>query len=72
MVNSSGSARFLVALAALFLAAPLPAPDKPQAVPAETLSRPELSVDALSVVKVRSKAVANARSLRTLGPQREA
>ena len=71
MVNSSGSARFLVALAALFLAAPLPAQDKPQAVPAETLSRPELSVDALSVVKVRSKAVANARSLRTLGPQRE-
>lgn len=31
----------------------------------------QLSVDALSVVKVRSQAVADARSARTLGPQRE-
>lgn len=34
-------------------------------------SRPEVTVDALSVVKVRSTAVANARSSTTLGQQRE-
>jgi len=31
----------------------------------------QLTVESLSVVKVRAKAIANARSLRTLGPQRE-
>ena len=45
------------------------AQDKPPA--AQTRPQPEVTVDALSVVKVRSKAVANARSGRTLGPQRE-
>src|SRR5262245_28120359 len=38
-----------------------PAPDAGQ----------QLTVESLSVVKVRAKAVPNARSLRTLGPQRE-
>ena len=48
------------------LAAPVGAQDKPAAAPP-----PDVSVDALSVVKVRSKALANARSGRSLGPQRE-
>jgi S1-C subfamily serine protease len=43
----------------------------PPAPPAAGQARPELTVDSLSVVKVRSKAVANARSSRSLGPQRE-
>ncbi|MBI2509436.1 MAG: serine protease, partial [Betaproteobacteria bacterium] len=50
---------------------PLPAQDPAQPAPPAARSRPELTVDALSVVKVRAKAVSNARSLRTLGPQRE-
>jgi len=51
---------------AIVLAAPVGAQDKPAAAPP-----PDVSVDALSVVKVRSKALANARSGRSLGPQRE-
>ena len=51
---------------AIGLAAPVGAQDKPAAAPP-----PDVSVDALSVVKVRSKALANARSGRSLGPQRE-
>ena len=47
---------------------PLPAQDL---APPAARSRPELTVDALSVVKVRARAVSNARSLGTLGPQRE-
>jgi S1-C subfamily serine protease len=43
----------------------------PPAEPAAGQARPELTVDSLSVVKVRTKAVANARSIRSLGPQRE-
>jgi S1-C subfamily serine protease len=45
------------------------AQDKPPA--ARTQPQPDVTVDALSVVKVKSRAVANARSGRTLGPQRE-
>ena len=43
----------------------------PEAAPPAARAQPELTVDSLSVVKVKSKAVANARSGRTLGPQRE-
>lgn len=39
--------------------------------PPAARARPEVTVDALSVVKVRSTAVANARSSSTLGHQRE-
>src|SRR5262245_33635773 len=44
-----------------------PRPAAPSAAPAQQ----DLTVDALSVVRVRAKALANARSMRTLGPQRE-
>ena len=47
------------------------AQDKPAAAPPAAQAAPDLTIDALSVVKVRSKAVANARSGRSLGPQRE-
>ncbi|MCC7487842.1 MAG: serine protease [Burkholderiales bacterium] len=66
-----------VRLAAVLLAALLwPAPDaasQERDAPAPSLpeAQPQLTVDALSVVRVRSKAVPNARSNRTLGPQRE-
>jgi S1-C subfamily serine protease len=43
----------------------------PVAPTAEQQAKPELTVDALSVVKVKARAVANARSSRSLGPQRE-
>ncbi|HSN41670.1 MAG TPA: S1C family serine protease [Burkholderiales bacterium] len=50
----------------------LPAPSFAQDVaPRPPASRPEITVDALSVVKVRSKVIPDARSLATLGPQRE-
>jgi S1-C subfamily serine protease len=41
-----------------------------QPVPPAT-TQADLTVDALSVVRVRSKAISNARSMRTLGSQRE-
>ena len=47
--------------------APTPAPTPPAA----GQGKPELTVDSLSVVKVRAKAISNARSSRNLGPQRE-
>lgn len=47
------------------------AQDRPEPGPPGARSRPAPTVDALSVVKVRSKAVADARSIRTLGPERE-
>ena len=48
------------------------AEDQPKVKPAPPArSQPELTVDALSVVKVHAKALANARSMRTLGPERE-
>ena len=55
-------------LAVLAVAAAQPGPE---AAPPAARSQPELTVDALSVVKVKSKAVANARTNRSLGPQRE-
>jgi len=62
---------FACAALAIGLAAPVCsyAQDPPPAVQARP--QPDLTVDALSVVRVRSKVVANARSGRTLGPQRE-
>jgi S1-C subfamily serine protease len=47
------------------------APDQPRVGPPPANPQSELTVDALSVVRVRSKAVADARSNRTLGPARE-
>jgi S1-C subfamily serine protease len=43
----------------------------PEAVPPSARAQSELTVDSLSVVRVKSKAVANARTTRSLGPQRE-
>ncbi len=60
--------RLVFALAATGLGAHLAAQDKPPAAPQ---ARPEVTVDSLSVVRVKSKAVANARSNRSLGTQRE-
>jgi serine protease Do len=57
-------------LAAAFTA-PLAAQDKPPAEPPAARGSSNLTVDALSVVKVKSKVIANARSGRSLGPQRE-
>ena len=63
-------ARWIIAALAIGLGAPLSAQDKPPAAPPAVQGQ-ELTVDALSVVKVRSKAVANARSNRTLGAERQ-
>lgn len=50
----------------------LPAPSFAQDdAPQPPASRPAMTVDALSVVKVRSKVISDARSLATLGRQRE-
>ncbi|MGH7279506.1 MAG: S1C family serine protease [Candidatus Rokuibacteriota bacterium] len=66
------SAAACVGLAACLAApAPLAARDDPKPAPPPARPRAELTVDALSVVKLRSKAVADARSNRTLGWQRE-
>jgi serine protease Do len=48
-----------------------PDPTQPQPAPPAVRPRTERTVDALSVVKLRSKAVAGARSSRTLGAERE-
>jgi serine protease Do len=60
---------------ALFIAClcgPLPGAAQEQPVaPLAARAQSELTVDALSVVRVRAKAISNARSMRTLGPQRE-
>jgi S1-C subfamily serine protease len=69
--GAGAPARFLTALLAAVLAGPAVAQEKPLPAPPASQGRQDLTVDALSVVKVRSKAIANARSLRTLGPQRE-
>jgi serine protease Do len=47
------------------------APGQEAPAPPAIRPRPERSVDALSVVKLRSRAFAGARSSQTLGPQRE-
>lgn len=60
-------------IAALWVApcAPVAAQDPAQPAPPAARPRSELTVDALSVVKVRSKAVANARTAGSLGAQRQ-
>jgi S1-C subfamily serine protease len=58
----------LACLAATLAIAAEPAP---RAAPPAGGAQQEFSVDALSVVKVRSKVVANARTSRSLGAQRE-
>ena len=65
--------RLLAVLGAACLAAPLAlaAELAPEGKPPAARGQPELTVDALSVVKVKAKAVANARTSRTLGAQRE-
>lgn len=66
-------ARLGVALAAtcLFAQPAFGAESDSESTPPAARDRPQLTVDALSVVKVRTKAVANARTLRSLGTQRE-
>ena len=79
--GSGGSAggtiwRIAGALLVACLCGPLPGAAQEQEQPkpaAPPAARPQsdLTVDALSVVRVRTKAVSNARSMRSLGPQRE-
>jgi len=65
-------AALALSVATLGLGAPVCAQDKPAAPPPPAVQgRSELTVDALSVVRIKSKAVSNARSNRSLGPQRE-
>jgi serine protease Do len=65
--------RVLAGIAALCLAIPLAfgAEAAPEAAPPAARGSSDLTVDSLSVVKVRAKAVANARTMRSLGNQRE-
>jgi S1-C subfamily serine protease len=66
--------RIAGALLVACLCGPLPGAAQEEAKPAAPpAARPQsdLTVDALSVVRVRTKAVSNARSMRSLGPQRE-
>src|SRR5262245_12448055 len=63
--------RIAGALLAACLCYALPgAAQDPKTIPPAP-AQSDLTVDSLSVVKVSSKALSNARSLRTLGPQRE-
>lgn len=70
-------AAMLAAIGALVVCAPLHAQDASSGSPADTQEvpalrgKPTLTVDALSVVRVRTQASANARSGRTLGRNRE-
>src|SRR5262245_20857231 len=62
------------ALLVACLCGPLPgaAQEQPKPVaPPAARAESNLTVDALSVVRVRAKAISNARSMRTLGPERE-
>jgi len=70
---TAGWGRALSIVAALCLAVPpaIAAESAPEVAPPAARTPAELTVDALSVVKVRTKAVANARTSRTLGTQRE-
>ena len=80
-VNTSGwgwlrsrlrvAAHLAFAIVAAGLGASLAAQEAPLTPPPAAQGRSDLTVDSLSVVKVKSKAVANARSTRALGTQRE-
>jgi S1-C subfamily serine protease len=61
----------ILSLACLSISVAIAAESAPDPSPPAARTQQEFSVDALSVVKVRSKAVANARTSRTLGTQRE-
>ncbi len=63
--------REAVALACLAATLAVAAEPAPGSAPPAGGAQQEFSVDALSVVKVRSKVVANARTARSLGAQRE-
>ena len=63
--------RVACALLAACLCTPLPTAAQDQPGPPPARGRGQLTVDALSVVKVRSRAVADARSSQSLGSQRE-
>lgn len=66
--------RIAGALLVACLCGPLPGAAQEQsnpAAPPAARAQSDLTVDALSVVRVRTKAVSNARSMRSLGPQRE-
>ena len=65
------AAHLAFAMVAAGLGASLAAQEAPATPPPAAQGRSDLTVDALSVVKVKSKAVANARSTRALGTQRE-
>ena len=69
LVRSACAAVSIACLAMTVAVASEVAPES--AAPPAARVPQEFSVDALSVVKVRSKAVANARTSRTLGSQRE-
>jgi serine protease Do len=55
----------------LLLSLYVPVAAQVQPAPPAAGQRPDLTVDALSVVKVRTKVVPNARTMRSLGTQRE-
>jgi S1-C subfamily serine protease len=67
VASVAARARWLLAGMILGLGMPAAAQDRPPAAQGQE----QLTVDALSVVKIRSQAVPNARSSRTLGPQRQ-
>ncbi|HXF66761.1 MAG TPA: S1C family serine protease [Burkholderiales bacterium] len=71
LVGGRGAAAGLAAALGLVLCTAAGAQQAQQPSPPAARMRQELTVDALSVVKVRSKAVANARTSITLGNQRE-
>ena len=65
------AAHLAFAMAAAGIGISHAAQEAPAAAPPAAQGRADMTVDSLSVVKVRSKALANARSTRALGTQRE-
>ena len=70
-INAGGVLAACLIAAGVAVSAAAVAQPGTEAVPPAGRAQPELTVDSLSVVKVKSKAVANARTSRSLGPQRE-
>ncbi|MGH8660948.1 MAG: S1C family serine protease [Burkholderiales bacterium] len=71
MIARGRKACAALSLACLAATAAIASENAPDTSPPAARTQQEFSVDALSVVKIRSKAVANARTSRTLGTQRE-
>lgn len=71
MITRGRNACAALTLACLAATGAIAVESAPDPSPPAARTQQEFSVDALSVVKVRSKAVANARTSRTLGAQRE-